>query len=204
MRLALVAVLLLASFSSGCGGPPAQPADDFGPLPDFTLTERSGRALTRADLRGRVWVASFTFTRCAGACWQISETMSRLQKDFANAADFRLVSISVDPAHDTPAVQQCYADQKGADAARWLFLTGEQEPIYRLIGEGFKLTVYQTEGADRKPGFEVEHTPKVAVVDRRGHVRGYFDGRHQDEQGQPINDYPALQERVRALLREKP
>ncbi len=199
MRPAVVGVLLLTGLLSGCGAPRG-PDDDFGPLPAFTLLERAGGSVRNEDLRGKVWVASFTFTHCAGACWQINETLSRLQRDFAAEPDFRLVTISVDPERDTPEVQRRYAEQRGADAGRWLFLSGNQDEIYRLIGKGFKLTVYQNEGPERRPGFEVEHTPRVAVVDKRGHVRGYFDGRQRDEQGNALDDYPALKARVAVLL----
>ena len=192
MRPFLVALLALAAGS-----------DDVSvPLPDFTLTERGGRAVRRADLRGKVWVASFTFTRCAGACWQINETMSRLQRDFAGAKDFRLVTVSADPERDTPEVQRRFAEQRGVDAERWLFLTGGQDEVYRLIQEGFRLTVRQTEGAERKQGFEADHTPKVAVVDRDGRVRGYFDGRQTDDAGADVDQYPELKRRVNELLAE--
>lgn len=204
MRLFPVAVCCFLAVLPGCSSwqsPPA--ADDFGQLPSFAMTERSGRSITRDDLSGKVWTASFTFTRCGGACSQIQETMQKLQAAFASEPDFRLVSISVDPEHDTPEVQRLYADQKRADAERWLFLSGKQDETYRLITEGFHLTVFQVEGPQRKPGFEVEHTPKVALVDRRGHVRGYFDGRQRDDNGNPIDDLPALRRTVQALLREK-
>lgn len=198
MRLLLVgflAALCLVSVRAARG------ADDFGPLPDFTLTERSGRTVRLDDLRGKVWVASFTFTRCAGACWQINETMSRLQREFAGENDFLLVSISVDPEHDTPEVQQRYAAAKGADAERWLFLTGTETEIHRLIRDGFRLTVRRTEGPERKPGFEVDHTPKVALVDQHGHVRGFFDGRQTDDTGTAVDELPALKRQITDLLR---
>ena len=177
MRYALAGLLLFTCMLTGCKARPSGGAlqDDFGRLPDFTLTERRGRIVRLENLRGKIWVASFTFTRCGGACWQISETMGRLQASLAQEPDFLLVTISVDPDHDSPEVQDRYAEQMGADAERWLFLTGKKDDVYRLIRDGFRLTVFENEGPDRKPGFEVEHTPKVAVVDRRGHVRGYFD-----------------------------
>lgn len=198
MRHLLFALCAAVLFLVGCTNAP--PPDDFGALPEFTLTERSGKTVQLADLRGKVWVASFTFTRCAGACGQIQETMARLQGDLAGERGFLQVSISVDPEHDTSELQREYAKSRGAQEERWWFLTGKRDQIYPLIQQGFKLTVYQTEGPARKPGFEVEHTPKVAVVDRRGHVRGYFDGRQMDDTGAPINEYPALKQRIQSLL----
>jgi cytochrome oxidase Cu insertion factor (SCO1/SenC/PrrC family) len=109
--------------------------------PDFALTERAGRPLTTADLRGKVWIANFIFTRCVDTCPLVSSRMVQLQKAFAAEDDVRLVSITVDPAHDTPEVLARYADKLGAHPQRWLFLTGNKEQIYRLAREGFRMGV---------------------------------------------------------------
>ncbi|MFQ5801709.1 MAG: SCO family protein [Candidatus Methylomirabilales bacterium] len=109
--------------------------------PSFALTDRSGKEITLADLRERVWVADFIWTRCPDECPLMSAVMARLQAEFADEPDFRLVSISVDPEYDTPAVLTRYATRYGANPDRWLFLTGDKETIYRLVREGFKLAV---------------------------------------------------------------
>jgi protein SCO1/2 len=113
----------------------------IGAVPAFTLRERSGIAVSREDLLGKVWVTDFIFTRCVDECPLVSQRMARLQAAFATKADFRLVSITVDPAHDTPEVLARYAANFGADARRWLFLTGEKTAIYQLIRRGFRLGV---------------------------------------------------------------
>ena len=73
------------------------------PLGEFRLVERSGRIVTQADFRGRVWVASFIFTRCPLSCPRISSVMKDLQHRF-DGTSVLLASISVDPDYDTPAV----------------------------------------------------------------------------------------------------
>ena len=114
---------------------------NFGTVPDFALTERSGRRVTRADLQWLVWVANFFYTTCPDTCPLQSAKMARLQQDFADDRAVRLVSISVDPEHDTPEILQDYARRFGADPERWLFLTGDKTAIYRLAQEGFHLSV---------------------------------------------------------------
>jgi protein SCO1/2 len=194
-RLAGLLVLLLVTGR-------AASADDLGPVADFRLTERSGRTVSRADLEGKVWVAAFFFTRCKGHCLQLSATMAGLHKDFANQPDVRLVSFSVDPEADTPEVLREYADRFGADPKRWLFLTGKEDEIHGLIRESFHLSVEQNQGAARTPGNEVLHSPRLVVVDRRGHIRGYFDGRKVDDEGQPVNEVVKLKQTVSGLLWE--
>jgi protein SCO1/2 len=113
----------------------------YGRVPEFALHERSGKLVTKGDLLGKVWVTDFIFTRCMDECPLVSQRMARLQEVFAMSADFRLVSITVDPDHDTPDVLSQYAVNFGADAQRWLFLTGEKLAVYRLVQEGFHVGV---------------------------------------------------------------
>jgi protein SCO1/2/putative membrane protein len=166
----LIALVCLASCTSR-----ARP-DDLGPVGAFELTERGGRTVRDTDLRGKVWVASFVFTRCSSGCPQVTATMQRLQKDFARYTDVRLVTFTVDPEHDNPDELRRYAAAYDADPERWLFLTGPEKDVYRLLREGFYITAEQNRGADRTPGNEVKHDTKLVLVDRDGHIREYFDG----------------------------
>lgn len=147
---------------------------DFGPVADFRLTERSGKTVSPADLKGKAWVADFIFTRCGGPCPRLTKTMARLQSSFSNAADVRFVSFTVDPAYDTPAVLSEYADRFGADKDRWLFLTGETAAVREVVMDGFKLAMRENEGLDRRPGEEVVHSLHFVLVDKGGRIRGYF------------------------------
>jgi cytochrome oxidase Cu insertion factor (SCO1/SenC/PrrC family) len=113
----------------------------YGTVPDFALTDQSGRPVRRADMEGKVWIASFIFTNCPDECPLMTAEMAQLQSDWAHIPDIRLVSISADPERDTPAVLSRYADRFNADPERWLFLTGDKRAIYRLAREGFRLGI---------------------------------------------------------------
>ena len=113
----------------------------LGKVPDFTLLERSGQPVTNTTLLGTVWIASVIFTRCADECPLVSSHMAQLKDALAAERDVRLVSITVDPAYDTPAVLTRYAQRFAAQPERWLFLTGDKTMIYRLVREGFHLGV---------------------------------------------------------------
>jgi protein SCO1/2/putative membrane protein len=181
---------------AGCSQP-ATSLDDFGPLPDFHLVERSGTSVSRQDLAGKTWVAAFVFTRCAGPCTQISGSMAQLQSRLAEVPNARLVSFSVDPEFDTPTVLTSYAQRFGADPGRWFFVTGEPRNVYELLRQGFKVGVEPTQGEERKPGNEVIHSTKLVLVDGAGHIRGYYDG--TDQKG-----LDELVEQVPHLAREQP
>ena len=159
--------------------------------------ERSGRRITHEDLRGSVWVANFIYTECKETCPTQNLQLQRLQKDFAASADLRLVSITVDPQHDTPQVLSRYAERYGADPRRWLFLTGDKRAIYCLATGGFRLSVVDPAEPNPPscgsaawlpdllrpgppPAFAshgsaglLMHSARLFLVDRAGRIRAY-------------------------------
>jgi protein SCO1/2 len=188
------ALILLA----GCDRPDTAADVSFG-LGDFALTERSGRTVRRDDLRGKVWVASFVFTRCTGPCPQVTATVARLHAELAGEPGVRFVTFTVDPERDDPAELAGYAEHFRADPERWLFLTGPEAEVHRLLREEFKVGVHRA-GPGAKPGQEYDHSTRLAVVDKAGRVRGYFAGMGDN------TDFEAglarLKAKVAALLRE--
>jgi protein SCO1 len=177
------------------------PAAEAFPVGDFSLTERSGKTVTNADLSGKVWIASFVFTRCMGPCPQVTGTVAQLQTKLADEPDVRLVTFTVDPDHDDENELKAYADKYSADPERWLFLTGKRDDLYRLIEKGFKLAVATNEKPT--PGAEVSHSTRLAVVDRHGRIRGYFDGRQVDEEGRKVDEVPQVVRAVKTLVAER-
>lgn len=151
------------------------------PLPPFQFTEASGEPFGREDLLGKVWVADFVFSTCQGICPRLSEGLARLQAALATRPGGErvgLLSFTVDPENDTPAVLTAYAARYGADRARWKLVTGERAAIWGLIREGFKLPV--GDDGPPAPGMPVFHSGKLVLIDAQGTVRGYFDGLAED------------------------
>src|SRR5437763_16696652 len=96
----LSAALLATVCLPGCSASdPSQTYSDFPPVGDFSLIERTGRQVDRSELAGKVWVASFIFTRCGGPCPLVSEQMALLQHDLEREPEVLLVSFTVDPEH---------------------------------------------------------------------------------------------------------
>ncbi len=150
----------------------------------FTLTERSGRSFNTESLRGQVWVASFFFTSCPGACLKLNNSISAMQSDLL-ADGATLVSITVDPERDTLPELVKYADHYHADADRWLFLTGTMSDIQRAAEQGFQVSVAR-----------VTHSDRLIVVDRHGVVRGTYRGTDD-------NQVSLLKRKVRELSEER-
>ena len=186
MLISLGGLLWLNLRLTGKGFFGATPLPVLTQLPDFRLVECSGQTLGLADLRGKVWIADFIFTRCPGPCLRMSSRMASLQSNLGSDADLRLVSISVDPEFDTQEVLAKYAAQYRAVEGRWFFLTGDKTAIHQLAKSGFLVG-----GVDDV----TLHTTRFVLVDRQGRVRGYYSSSDDDE-------LRKLQTDARALLRE--
>ncbi len=175
--LALVA-LRLGTMKRSSTGAASMPAD-YGSVGDFTFVDQSGKPYGLTDLKGKVWVADFFFTQCMGPCPMLTTRMVELQKEMARQKDLVFLSFSVDPDHDTPEVLNKYAGTYNADLVNWHFLTGPKEKIYKLVRENFHLAVEQK--PPEKPSInDILHSLYFVLVDRDGHVRGYFNSADQD------------------------
>lgn len=159
-------------------------------VPVFAALDQDGQARGPESFRGKVWVAGFVFTRCLGPCPMITRRMLELQELLQHEQDALLVSFTVDPAGDRPEVLKAYAQSQGARAGKWFFLTGEPGEFERVIQDGFLTAVQAVEGTD-----QFIHGTMLAVVDRRGEIRGFYDGLAADGPQR-------VAARVRALLRE--
>ncbi|MCH8011247.1 MAG: SCO family protein [Candidatus Marinimicrobia bacterium] len=152
-------------------------------LPEFILTDQHANEFSREDLLGKVWVADFIFTTCAGPCPIMTSQFTELQDRFSENPDFRLLSISVNPEYDTPAVLKEYGDRYSADYSRWSFLTGTREDIHDLAVNGFHV------GSVDEPVF---HSTRFILVDRQSRIRGYYISSEQEDMKKLWNDVSVL------------
>ncbi|HEX5758090.1 MAG TPA: SCO family protein [Thermoanaerobaculia bacterium] len=171
---------------AGAAGPPV-----LAQVPDFALTNRDGRTVTRADLAGRPWVADFVFTRCAASCPRTTERMASLGQG-RQAPPFLRVSFTVDPEHDTPEVLARYAEAYAAPDD-WLFLTGPAAEIYPLVRRGFLLAVEPSPPPGTASAEEpILHSNRFVLVDGAGRIRGYYDAFDKEAMDRLRQDAGAL------------
>lgn len=175
----LIALLCLA----GCA--PHRKLDFYGQVPDFQLTSQDGETFSGRSLKGHVWVADFIYTTCPGPCPRMTSQMSALQKATASTPDIRLVSFTVDPAHDTPPALAAYASKNHANPARWTFLTGKQEALQALSRDAFHLSDVDS---------SMNHSTRFVLVDQKGRIRGYYGTMTGDPVAQLAADARQLRE----------
>ncbi|MSP60163.1 MAG: SCO family protein [Myxococcales bacterium] len=152
-------------------------------LPDFRLTDENGQPFEKKQLAGKVWVASFIFTRCPTACPLLSAKMEKIQKRTRNLGRaFHLVSFSVDPENDTPAELHAYARRFHANPRGWTFVTGPLDAMQAAVVKGFKIAMVKEpiaapEAADGGATgfFDIIHGEHLVLCDQQGRIRGYFE-----------------------------
>ena len=178
-RSLLPVVVVLAAWAGGCGPAPAPTAGRAPPPvvgavdPDeatavnvadtpFTLTDQTGAAFTSAALRGRVWMGAIFFANCPGPCFRENQAIAEILREIDDPG-FMVVSLTCDPANDTPEALATYAARFDADAGRWKFLTGDLKLIEQVGQRSFRLPV--------ELGV---HSERGVVFDRQGRLRGGY------------------------------
>lgn len=140
--------------------------------PGFALTDQSGDQVTSEDLRGSVVLYTFTYAGCEDPCPAPEPTMAairdRIDEVDLGDTDVRFVTMSFDPANDTPQVLEGRAQAMGADGDEWFYATGATELMKPIIGSGFK--TYFEQQDDGSFAFD----PALILVDGSGVVRGEY------------------------------
>lgn len=166
----------------------------LGALPPFELTDETGRPFGSRDLEGRVWVASFIFTRCQTVCPRITARMSRIQERSRSLEPaVHLVSFSVDPEHDTPARLAEYARAHRANPRMWTFLTGPAAAVQETVEKGLRVSMGK-DPADPSPA-GISHGSHLVLVDGAGRIRGYYDPEQRDAVDRVVRDAALLANR---------
>ncbi|HEY8432105.1 MAG TPA: SCO family protein [Sandaracinaceae bacterium] len=167
----LLAAAVLAASVIGCSG--GEPLPELVPIGEFALVDQDGRPFGNDDLRGKVWIVDFVFTSCRNACPVLTTQMANLHRRI-DSPDVRFVSVSVDPATDTPERLREYAARFRADTSRWTFLTGDPATVRLTIERAFRQPVGErTELGEG--GYDILHANRFMLVDRRGMLRGLYE-----------------------------
>ncbi len=139
-------------------------------VPDFALTDQTGKTTRLSQFRGEPVAVTFAYTRCpvATACPMTMAKFAKLNARLAESKFGRLLCVTVDPVNDTVAVLRDFAKRIDADPARWRFLTGDPAAVARAA-ESFGVLYYPDHG-------QIVHSQAVAVVDRAGRLATIYYG----------------------------
>lgn len=149
-------------------------------LPEFSLVNQQGDSISWKDMKGKVVVADFFFTRCPTICPRMTLNMKRLQQSVTNAQrvgdktpDFlHFLSFSIDPERDSVHQLKKWADRFQVNPEQWWLLTGSKQTIYNMGIHEMRVPLEDGEGVDTS----FFHTDKFVLIDTNRHVRGYYSG----------------------------
>lgn len=158
----------------------------IGPAPKFELVNQNNEKITNETYKGKVYVLEFFFTTCPSICPKMNQSMLLIEKKFFGNPNFGIVSITIDPNHDTPKVLKDHASLLGVRSKNWNFLTGDREYIFNLANKGFNL--YAAANSKVDGGFE--HSGMFALIDKDGNIRC-----RRDDFGNPILYYDGLEKK---------
>jgi len=130
----------------------------------FTGTDQNNGRFDAGTLPGRVWIASFFFSRCGTVCPALNSVLAGLHKEFADSVSF--VSLTSDPEYDTPEVMKEYAQQFGAVSGSWFFVTMPLDSMITVASRDLGLV---------EPTAPDIHSTRFVLIDKTMTVRGFYD-----------------------------
>ena len=151
-------------------------------IADFALTNQNGETITQKDYENFIYVADFFFTTCPTICPIMTDNMVWLQEQIKDYPDVKLLSFSVTPEIDTQEVLAQYAKEKGVNSKKWNLLTGDKKDIYYLARQSF--LAVKTGSPDEM--YDMVHTENFVLVDKKGRVRGFYDGTLLNEEQKDV------------------
>jgi protein SCO1/2 len=155
-------------------------------IPAFSTVNQYGDSITSKSLDGTIYVADFFFTTCPSICPIMHRNMLTVYEQFKADKDFKIISYSIDPKHDTVAILKKYADKLGITGNSWWLLNGKKEEIYTLS----KSYLVTTPQEDAKEKFI--HDGFFILIDKQKRIRGFYDGTVTEQVNNLIADIKKL------------
>ena len=152
----------------------------------FTMLDQTGASLTDRDLAGRPYVASFIYTRCSVLCPQLVSGLKSVQERLVHN-ELTIVSFTVTPELDPPAVLAGFGRERGIDPKRWKLLTGSKADILALAANSFFADDERLRASLSGPEAFL-HTEKLVLVDGVGRLRGVYNGSQRSDLDHLVED----------------
>ncbi|MBS1530789.1 MAG: SCO family protein [Bacteroidetes bacterium] len=158
-------------------------------IPKFKFVNQYGDSITNKSLDGDIYVADFFFTTCPSICPLMARNMLKVYNTFKNTGNFKIISHTIDPKHDTVPALKKYADKLGVTGNTWWFLRGEKEDTYNIAEKSYLVAVSK----DSTAAGGYVHQGYFVLVDKQKRVRGAYDGTDPKQVDQLIADIKTLQ-----------
>lgn len=157
-------------------------------LPEFQFVNQDSQEVKRSDLIGKVVVADFFFISCPTICPTMTKNLKKVYDRYAGKEDFFIISHSIDTKYDTVPRLKAYAERLNVATDSWNFVTGERDSIFGIAQNFYMSTA--SEDSDEPGG--LVHSGHFILLDRKGRIRGLYDGTDDASVGRLIADLKLL------------
>ena len=143
----------------------------------FRFVDQDSAVVTNAVFAGKIYVTDFFFTSCRTICPLMKKQMLRVYEATAEMPDVLILSHTIDPEWDNVPLLHDYANRLGVESTRWHFVTGQKDSIYKIAQTSY----YATAMEDRSEPDGFIHSGAFLLIDRKGRIRGKYDGTKEDD-----------------------
>jgi protein SCO1 len=158
-------------------------------IPPFKFVNQYGDSVSNKTLNGNIYVVDFFFTTCPSICPIMHRNMLKVYDAFKSTGNFKIISHTIDPKHDSVPVLKKYADKLGITGNTWWFLQGKKEDIYTIAEKNYLVAVKQ----DGSAAGGYIHAGYFVLIDKQKRIRGSYDGTDPKQVDQLIEDIKTLQ-----------
>lgn len=158
-------------------------------IPKFKFVNQYGDSITNKNLDGDIYVADFFFTTCPSICPVMARNMLTVYNTFKNTGEFKIISHTIDPKHDSVPELKKYADKLGVTGNTWWFLQGKKEDTYTIAEKNYLVAVKK----DSTVAGGYIHAGYFVLIDKQKRIRGAYDGTDPKQVDQLIADIKTLQ-----------
>lgn len=166
----------------------------IGKVLPFAFTNQDGKTVTEKDVAGKVFVTEYFFTTCKTWCPIMHENMRMVYDRFSDNDNFLIVSHTSDPGTDSAARLKKYADSLQVNTAKWIFLTGTKDSLYKQARYSYRIDDPNNYPLDNSVDFI--HSQFFALVDDKGLVRNIYEGNKKA-------DVERMMKQIEVLLKKK-
>ncbi len=177
------------SFTPNWLTPNSKEEEQFHKIPDFKLVNQLGDTITQKSFKNKIYVTDFFFTTCPGICLNMTSNMLKVQEEFKNDNEIKLLSHSVTPSIDSVSVLKDYAELHGIIENKWHLVTGDRNEIYEL---GRNQYFVENDLGIPKDINDFLHTENFLLIDKNKHIRGIYNGLNRASIAQLITDIKTL------------
>lgn len=157
-------------------------------IPSFSFVNQDNKVVSDKDFQNKIYVADFFFTSCPSICPVMHRNMLNVYDKFKDNQNVKIASHTIDYKYDTPEKLKEYATKLGIEGTQWEFLRGSRDSVYTLAERSYLVAVNEDANA---PGGYI-HQGWFILVDKKGRLRGAYDGTKEDQVSKLMGDMETL------------